>query len=53
MKLIKYTAKINFIDNKGKNVELQTQASTASELLKNLQDVLDKKSKNWIMKLFD
>ncbi len=52
MKLIKYSIKINFVDKNGKEVELQTYASSAVELLKNLKEILEKKSKNYILNIF-
>ena len=52
MKQIKYQVKVTYLAKDQTEVVLETFASTASELLKNLDEVLNKKSKNWIMKLF-
>ncbi len=52
MKKIKYNVKVTFEGKDGKNVEMHTYASTANDLLKNLDDILNKKSKSWIMGLF-
>jgi len=52
-KTIKYTAKIDFVsDDYKKNVEICTQASTPAELLKNLEEILNSKKKNCILKIF-
>lgn len=52
MKTIKYQAEIKFTSNDGKEVKLSTLASSSAELLKNLTEVLEKKSKNCILRLF-
>lgn len=51
MKTIKYHIKITGVNKKQQQVELETYASSATELLKNLKDILDKDSKTWIEKL--
>ena len=51
MKTIKYTIKIIGINEKGKQVEIETYASSADELFKNIKAILDKNSKTWIEKL--
>ncbi len=51
MRQIKYQIKITGMNEKGRQVEIQTYASSAQELLKNIKDVLSKDSKTWIEKL--
>lgn len=52
MKRIVFQAKVSFVDSKGKHIELQTYASTAPELLKNLEEILSEKKKSNLLKLF-
>ena len=51
-KLIIYQAEIEFTDKDGKHIRVSTSASSASELNKNISEILDKKSKNFIERLF-
>lgn len=52
MERIVFTAQITFVDEKGKEVKLETSAGSAEKLFKRLKDVLDEESKWTITKLF-
>lgn len=52
MKKIKYDVTVVFMSEDQKQVTLRTYASTAKELIDNLDELLNKKSKNWIERLF-
>lgn len=52
MNKIIFQTDVTFCDKNGKQVKLSTFASSAEELIKNLHEVLDSKSKNYILKLF-
>lgn len=51
MKKIKYLIKITAFNDKKQEVKIETYASSATELLKNLEEILSKKSKTYIEKL--
>ncbi len=48
MKLIKYQVQINFIDRDGKQVKVETSASSEAELLKNVQTLMKKDKKSFL-----
>lgn len=48
MKLIKYTVEINFCDKDGKQVKVETVASSEVELIKNVTSLMKKDKKSFL-----
>jgi uncharacterized protein (DUF2141 family) len=51
MKKIKYQVTITGVNEKQQQVKIEIYASSATELVKDLKEILDKNSKNWVEKL--
>lgn len=48
MKLIRYQVQIQFIDKDGKEVKVETVASSEAELLKNVHTLMKKDKKSFL-----